>query len=118
VIEPIEDLATGVVGMSAMGVVTVDDYETVLEPALAEVLEVHERIRLFLYLGPKFTGFADGAWGELTGEIRHTRFHRGAVVTDDHEIRNALNLLKWMLRGDVRTFQNHEYDKAAHWVAG
>ncbi|MFT3853643.1 MAG: STAS/SEC14 domain-containing protein [Ilumatobacteraceae bacterium] len=115
--EPIE-LSAGVVGMSAIGQVTIDDYTTVVEPALDEVLEVHEQVRLFLYLGPDFGGFVDGAWGELTGEIRHAKFHRGAVVTDDHEIRNALNLLKWMLRGDVRTFQNHEYDEAAHWVAG
>jgi len=39
------------------------------------------------------------------------------VVTDDHDIRNALNLLKWMLHGHVRTFSNEDYDEAAEWVA-
>ena len=116
-IAPIEDLADGVVAMSATGQFTIDDYTKVVEPELDTVADRHEQVRLFLYLGPEFAGFGDGAWGELTGEIRHTKFHRGAVVTDDHEIRNALNLLKWMLHGDVRTFQNHEYDKAAAWVA-
>ena len=117
-IEPIEDLAVGVVGMSATGQFTVDDYNAVVEPALDKVEADHEKLRLLLFLGPEFTGFGEGAWGELTGEIRHTRFHRGAVVTDDHEIRNGLNLLKWLLRGDVRTFQNHEYDHAAHLGGG
>ena len=88
-----------------------------VEPALDGSRTAHEQLRLLLFLGPEFTGFGDGAWGELTGEIRHTKFHRGAVVTDDHEIRNALNLLKWMLHGDVRTFQNHDYDEAAEWGA-
>jgi hypothetical protein len=26
-------------------------------------------------------------------------------------------VLKWVLHGDVRTFRNDEYEKAAHWVA-
>jgi hypothetical protein len=79
---------------------------------------VHERIRLLLFLGPEFTGFGGGAWSDLTDEIRQTHFHRGAVVTDDGYIRTGMNVLKWVLHGDMRTFQNDEYDKAAHWVAG
>lgn len=116
-IKAIDDLPPGVVGMSATGQFSIDDYNKVVEPELAAVEADHEKLRLLLYLGPEFTGFGDGAWGELTGEIRHTKFHRGAVVTDDREIRSALNLLKWMLHGDVRTFQNHELEKATHWVA-
>ena len=117
-IKPIDHLPDGVLGMTAEGQFDVDDFAAVVEPALQDVSDAHEQLRLLLFLGPAFTGFGEGAWGELTGEIRHTRFHRGAVVTDDHEIRGALNLLKWMLHGDVRTFQNHEYAHAAAWVAG
>src|SRR6478735_4023605 len=104
--------------MTAVGQFTVDDFAKVVTPQLDKVLADHERLRLLLFLGPEFTGFADGAWGELTFEIRHTKFERGAVVTDEHEIRNALNVLKWMLHGDVRTFRNDEYDEAADWVVG
>jgi hypothetical protein len=32
-------------------------------------------------------------------------------------VRNGLRVLKWMLRGDVRTFRNDEYQKALSWVA-
>jgi len=118
VIKPIDDLPTGVLGLTVVGAFGIDDFTTVVEPALGRVVTDHERLRLLLFLGPEFTGFADGAWGELTGEIRHTKFERGAVVTDEHEIRNALNVLKWMLHGDVRTFRNDEYDEAADWVVG
>ena len=116
-IQPIEDLEAGVVGMTAVGQFTVDDFAKVVTPQLDKVLADHEKLRLLLFLGPEFTGFGDGAWGELTDEIRHTRFHKGAVVTDDHTIHNTLNVLKWMLHGDVRTFSNKDYEKAAHWVA-
>jgi hypothetical protein len=116
VIEPIDDVADGVIGMSAVGQFTIEDYNQIVEPAIEQLAGEHGGLRLLLFLGLEFTGFGDGAWGELTTEIRHTRFHRGAVVTDDGHIRSALNVLKWMLHGEVRTFHDAEYDRAVHWV--
>ena len=115
-IESIDQLPEGVVGMRAVGTFTVDDFTTVIEPALDKFSGGHELLRLLLFLGPDFTGFGDGAWSELTSEIRHTHFHKGAVVTDDGHVRTALKMLKWVLHGDVRTFRNDEYDKAARWI--
>ena len=117
VIERIADLEDGVVGVSAIGQFTIDDYTEKLEPELDEIAARHEKLRLLLFLGPLFTGFGEGTWGDLTDEIRHTHVHKGAVVTDDGHIRTGLNVLKWVLHGDVRTFQNDEYDEAVHWVA-
>jgi hypothetical protein len=117
VIQAIDDLPDGVVGIRAVGQFTIDDYCAVIEPEVERLAEAHQQLRLLLFLGPQFTGFGEGAWGELTDEIRHTHFHRGAVVTDDGHIRTGLNLLKWALHGHVRTFQNHEYDHAVEWVA-
>jgi hypothetical protein len=33
-------------------------------------------------------------------------------------VRNGLRVLRWVLRGDVRTFRNREYERAVGWVAG
>ncbi len=117
-IEPIDGLTNGVIGIKAVGPFTIEDYVAIVEPALHKVTALDERPRLLLYLGPEFTGFGEGSWGELTNEIRRTHFLRGAVVTDDGLIRTELNLVKWMLRGEVRTFQNSDYEMAAKWVAG
>jgi hypothetical protein len=118
VLEPIDGLVAGVIGIRATGQFTIDDYRVVIEPELHKVAALNGELRLLLYLGPEFTGFGEGAWGDLTGEIRHTHFHRGAVVTDVGYIRTELNILKWMLHGDVRAFRNDEYEKAVRWVAG
>jgi hypothetical protein len=75
VIEPIKDLEDGVIGISAVGQFTIEDYSKVIEPAVAELEEHHDKLRLLLFLGPEFTGFGEGAWSELTDEIRHTHFH-------------------------------------------
>ena len=117
-IEPIAGLGDGVVGMRAVGLFGVDDYAQVIEPALDRLAADRGELRLLLHLGPEFSGFGEGAWGELTSEIRHTAFYRGAVVTDDDFIRRGLRVIKWTLRGDVRTFRDRDYDKALAWVSG
>ena len=77
----------------------------------------NRQLRLLLHLGPEFTGFGEGAWGDLTRELRSTPFHRGAVVTDDGAIRTGLSLLRFTLHGHVRSFGNDDFDHAATWVA-
>jgi hypothetical protein len=117
VVEPIPDLPAGVFGLRAVGNFSVDDYSKVIEPELDRLEAADQELRLLLHLGTDFTGFGEGAWGDLTNEIRHTPFRRGAVVTDDDMVRNGLRVLKWVLRGDVRTFRDRDYDKAVTWVS-
>jgi hypothetical protein len=116
VLESIGGLENDVIGIRAIGLFTIADYSAIIEPELERLAAVREQLRLLLYLGADFTGFGEGAWGNLADEIRHTNFHRGAVVTDDGYIRTSINVLKWTLRGDVRTFQNFEYENAVLWV--
>jgi len=117
VLEPIEDLPDGCFGMRAVGPFTVEDFATFIEPEVEAVVERHEKLRLVLHLGERFEGFGEGAWGELTDELRHIHFHRGAVVTDDGHLSAAVNVLKWTLHGHVRTFHDRELAKAIGWVA-
>src|SRR6476659_9161972 len=80
VIERIPGLADGVIGIRAVGTFSVDDYAATIEPELERLETAHRQLRLLLQLGPEFEGFGEGAWGDLTGELRSTPFHRGAVV--------------------------------------
>ena len=117
-LEPILQLPDGCIGLRAIGDFTIDDFVLHVQPRVDEVVEQNEKLRLVLHLGAEFRGFGEGAWGELTDGLRHIRFHRGAVVTDDGRLSNAINILKWTLRGEVRTFQNREFDVAVRWVSG
>ena len=116
-IEQIEGLPEGCIGMSAVGQFTVDDFVTAIEPEVESVAARRAELRLILHLGEQFEGFGEGAWGQLTDELRHIRFHRGAVVTDDGHLTAAINVLKWTLHGQVRTFHNHEFEIAVHWAS-
>ena len=97
-IERIDGLDADVVGMRVTGRFSVDDYVDSIEPEIDRLEETGD-LRLLLHLGPEFDGFGDGAWGELTDELRRMRFDRGAVVTDDVAVRTGLALLRWTLHG-------------------
>lgn len=116
-VEEIDDLPSGVVGLRATGDFLVEDFDTVVTPRVDQLVASDDPVRLLLHLSEEFTGFGEGAWGDLTDGILRLPFHRAAIVTDEDKIAMAINLMKWMLRGDVRTFRNHEYHNAATWVA-
>jgi len=116
-LEPIDDLPDGCIGLSAVGQFTIDDFTTAVEPDVESMVQRHAKLRLILHLGQRFEGFGEGEWGELTDELRHIRFHRGAVVTDDGHLSGAINVLKWTLHGHVRTFHNRELGAAIRWAA-
>jgi hypothetical protein len=118
VLRPISNLPDGVIGMEAVGEFSVEDYTATVEPELEKLEVTHATLRLLLHLGTEFTGFGEGSWGDLTHELRSTPFHRGAVVTDDNTVRAGMSLLRFTLHGHVRYFSNHDFDKAADWVAG
>ena len=116
-IESIDGLPDGIIGVRGIGEFTVDDFTETVEPQVEDLLAAGTEIRLLVHLGEQFEGFGEGAWGDLTSELVRIRFEKGAMVTDDGSLSAALNVLKWTLAGDVRTFRNDEFDKAVRWVA-
>ena len=117
VVEDIEGLPDGVVGVCVVGELRVEHYDLVLVPRIEELRNQDGPIRLVLQLGPEFTGFGEGAWGDLTEGVLRMPFERAVVVSDEVMVATAINVMKWMLRGDVRTFRNDELDAAIAWVA-
>lgn len=121
-IERIEGLPAGVIGLRASGKLTKDDYTDVLEPAIAEGVANGE-LRLLFELDD-FDGLGEGAWVEdaKTGAkawIQDRRaWTRFAVVTDLEWILKAMKAFAWMAPGEVKTFPLAEGAAARDWVAG
>lgn len=117
-IDTIAGLPDGVIGVEVIGHFAVDDFTRSVEPLVERVTTAGSEIRLVVHLGLEFSGFGDGPWGDLTNRLVKIPFHRGAMVTDDVKLTTGLELLKWTLAGDVRTFRNEELDVAVEWVSG
>lgn len=120
-IERIEEMPDGVVGLRSSGKLSVADYREVLEPALQEGVESGE-LRLVFVL-TDFDGLEPGAWIEdmktgLGVWVRdHAAWRRFALVTDVEWVAKAMRLFAWMAPGEVRTYSLGEAEDAKSWAA-
>jgi hypothetical protein len=121
-IERIEDMPAGAIGLRASGKLTRAEYREVLEPALREGLESGE-LRLVFVLD-SFDGIELAAVPEdiktgLSAWIgHHSAWKRFALVTDVEWVAKSMQLFAWMTPGEARTFSLGELDDAKAWVAG
>ena len=121
-IERIEDMPAGTVGLRAQGKLTKRDYREVLEPALGEAVESGE-LRL-LFVLTDFAGLEPGAWIEdvktgLRVLMRdHSAWKRFALVTDVEWVAKAMRMFTWLTPGEVMIGDLDSLQKATSWVAG
>jgi SpoIIAA-like len=121
-IERIEDLPAGVVGLRASGKLTRDDYKNVLEPALKEAIDSGEARVLFVL--PDFDGLEAKAWLEdiRTGLgvefANRSAWKRFAFVTGVDWVAQAMHLFAWAMPGELEVYEMDELDEAKAWIAG
>jgi hypothetical protein len=121
-IERIEEMPAGTIGLRASGKLTREDYQEVLEPALAEGVKSGE-LRL-LFAIPGFDGLEPGAviddveTGLRTWVRDHKAWKRFAVVTDVEWLAKTMRAFAWLAPGEVRVCGLDELEDAKRWVAG
>jgi hypothetical protein len=118
-LERMKGLPENVLGFEAKGEVTGADYESVLIPAVAELLGRQKRIRFLYHLGTDFSGFhAKAMWDDAKVGLQHiTAWERVAVVTDVGWIRAAMKAFGFVMPGQVKVFGNGELEEARQWVS-
>jgi hypothetical protein len=121
-IERMDDVPAGVIGIKASGKLTKDDYESVLEPALKEAADSGEARVLFVL--PDFDGLEPKAWLEdvktgLGVELKNrSGWKRLGVVTGVGWVAEAMRLFAWAMPGELKVFEMDGLDEARSWVAG
>ena len=118
-IELIEGLPDGVVGLEAVGEVTSDDYTSVAIPAVEDALSRHKKISLLHVLGDRFAGYeAGGGWADAKLGLLHAfSFKRIAVVTDLDHVRKQVKRVGWAVPGEMKLFSNAQRAEARAWVS-
>lgn len=121
-IERIEGMPAGTVGLRASGKLSKADYVEVLEPALREGVETGE-LRL-LFVLTDFDGLEASAAAEdfktgMRAWVKdHSAWKRFAVVTDVEWVAKAMHMFAWMTPGEVLIRDLDGLDEAKEWVAG
>jgi hypothetical protein len=121
-IERMDGMPEGALGLRASGKLTKEDYVEVLEPTLREAVDSGE-LRL-VFVIDDFDGVEPSAMVEdmktgFRSLIRdHSAWKRFALATDVEWIAKAFRLFVWMTPGEVRIFSHDEVEAAKEWVAG
>jgi SpoIIAA-like len=122
VIERIDEMPVGTIGLRASGKLSRDDYRQVLEPALREGIDAGE-LRLLFAL-TDFHGLEPEAVPEdvKTGLSawfgHHSAWKRFALVTDVEWVAKAMHMFAWMTPGEVMIYDLDGLEDARGWVAG
>ena len=116
-IEVLEDMPDGVVGVEAVGEVTADDYERVMIPAFDTGRAAHDPLNVVFVAGARFTGFATGAlWDDTKYGFSHLRgWGRVALVTDVDWMRHLTHAFT---PNGMKVFPTAELEAATAWAAG
>ncbi len=119
-IELLEGMPDGVVGVEAVGEVTASDYETVLIPAFDAARAEHEHVRVVFVAGERFEGFAAGAlWDDTKYGFGHLRgWGRVALVTDIDWMRRLTHAFSWLSPSGMKVFPVAQLAEAKTWVSG
>jgi hypothetical protein len=117
---PIEGFADTVVAVRGTGLVTAEDYRTVLAPAIARATVGGRKARLLLELGEGFEGYDTGAMlaDSKLGIGHGGSFERVAIVTDAEWLRRAIHLFGGLIPGEVRLLPTAEASTARAWIRG
>ena len=121
-IERIDEMPAGTIGLRASGQLTRDEYRQVLETALREGIDSGE-LRL-LFVLTDFDGLEAAAVPEdiKTGFSawfgHHSAWKRFALVTDVEWVAKAMHMFAWMTPGDVMISDLDKLEEAKAWVAG
>lgn len=117
-IEMLEGFPDGVVAAVAKGRVTQRDYAEVLVPAVEAAFGRRQKVRCYYELGGEFLAMDPGAmWEDFRVGFGHlSSWERIAVVTDVDWIRLAINVFRFLLPGEIRTFPTSETAEARRWI--
>jgi hypothetical protein len=121
-VERMDDMPQGVVGLRASGKLTKEDYTGVLEPALKEAMDSGEARVVFViddYEGIQPSAAVEDIKTGLGAEFAHRKdWKRLAVVTDIDLMAKAMHAFAWAMPGELAVYGMDELDEARGWAAG
>jgi hypothetical protein len=122
-IERLDGMPDGTIGLRVTGRITRDDYMSTLVPVLQEAIDAGRGLRA-LYLIEDLHAmepaalWADAKAGFDLGVRHHSEWKRSAIVTDIEWMATASRMFAWMVPGEFRVFPVAELEQAKTWIAG
>ena len=115
----LHELPSNVVGVQATGVVSKEDYETVLLPALAELYKRTGTVSLLLQLETELHNYTTGAWVEdaKLGIKYFMKWRKVAIVSRKNGIKWFTDTFGLLVPGQYKGFLMADLVEAKRWVS-
>jgi stage II sporulation SpoAA-like protein len=117
-LDAIKSLPDDVIGYSAKGMVTKNDYRDTLGPDVKKMFDRYKKIKMIYHLGIEFKGFnSDAMWEDSKLGLKYfSSWHKIAIVTDHFLIARFAWFTGLFIPGEIRIFTNLHFEKALRWI--
>jgi hypothetical protein len=116
-IERIDRLPPGTVGLRVSGEVRPEDYRDVVAPAIERAFAEREQVDALVVLEPGFRYDRGAVWEDVKAGLRRPlSWRRVAVVTGTGWVTALIPVASLLLPGTFRAFGADELDVARAWV--
>ena len=120
-VERVDEVPAGVIGLRASGKLTKEDYTEVLEPALKEAMDSEEARVVFVLTD--FDGLdLDATFEDIKTGVelaRRKEWKRLALVTDVDWVARAMRTFAWAMPGELAVYDDlDKLEEAKSWAAG
>jgi len=111
-------MAEDTLGFELSGVVTAEDYEKILIPAIKEKLKSTKRLKVLYHVCKDFDSYELKAMFDdaKAGFDFFGSWEKIAVVSDVEWIVNGVKIFAFILPGTIKTFRNDELQSAKEWL--
>lgn len=122
-IEILPESEGNVLATKAVGKLTDDDYKDTFLPKIEEIIAAHESVRILFYMDADFEGWDAGViWADAKFGLQHMGtalrggFQKIAVVGGKSWVGKTAELSGYLMRGEVKAYEQNELDQAMAWV--
>ena len=119
-ITQIKNIPNAMVGFRASQEVTKDDFDKVVLPAVAELIQRTDELNYMLVLDTPLKNFTIGAWikDALLGLNNLNKWNRVAIISDSESLNSFTNMFGKIMPGDFKGYAPEQMDEAIEWVSG
>ena len=109
-----------VAAFRALGEITKEDYQTVVEPTIEELVKRTNQINFLFLIDTEIENFTAAAWLEdvMVGLKNFGKWNRAAIVTDSENVITFTNGFSYIVPGEFRGFKKEAFNEALNWVEG
>lgn len=118
-ISRIHNLPANMVGFTANGEITENDFNNTVIPDVDELVKRTGKINYMLVLETPLSNFSAGAWiKDAVMGLKHiTKWNRAAIVSDNESIRKFTDVFSIFIPGEFRGFEHKDIQSAIYWAS-